>query len=474
MELTDLVRALRRHWIAALAGFLLVMLPALAAAYVPEKRYASRVTMSIAPSEGVSDDLVVNAAIQGFVARAKSVTLAREVAEALPADAVAAGASISAATDPAADFIIVVRVESSSPQAAKAWADGVADVLVAATNVETSAIQTSEIDEASLDPTPISPQTKQLIAGGGVVGILMAIVASAVAFRLQAQLDPAETIRTRLGSSLLGELPRPRFGSRSRRLVGPLNRAWPAGLEDAVQQLCTNLEVRLVGRDTPSVAIAGLAASTPVSDITSLVGWTLANGGRQVAVLDADITHPTLHERFGVPLRRGLSDVTAEGRPRAAAFARGETFQRHAVPIEAGPRVEGRLEVVSAGTGYYRPAEVMNWRLPLALAEAAESADLVLTVCPTLEESAEGWVAVASIPVAVLVVDSADLDVTKLVHTVTRLREQKVELLGVVLTGVKPRRRRPFRSPPGRPSRVVGEPPETAPRSRRLEATTRR
>jgi Mrp family chromosome partitioning ATPase len=301
----------------------------------------------------------------------------------------------------------------------------------------------------------------------------MAIVASAIAFRLESQLDPAEVIRSRLGSSPLAEIPRPRFRSRSKRLVSPLSRAWSSGLEEAVDRLCTNLEVRLIGLPSASVAVTSLTSATPGQDVAALMGWTLASGGKQVAIIDADVSRPSLHERFGVPLHRGLSDVPRDGRSDLGSDDTDGMPPYHLVPIESRPRAEGRLEVVTAGSGYFRPTEVMSRRLPLALDAMADGVELVLTVCPALEDSPEAWLAVASIPNAVLVIESSDLDVPRMMEVVARMRDQKVELLGVVLTGVKHRRGTPVRRSPTRAPHIPLELPEIPTRSSRVGTAAR-
>jgi Mrp family chromosome partitioning ATPase/capsular polysaccharide biosynthesis protein len=469
VELIDLARALRRHWLAAAIGFFVVMVPALAAAYVPSKKYASHATVGVYVI-GDAATAVVNSQVQNRVEDASSRKLAAKVSSTLPATSVLAGASITASST---EYIINLTAKSSSAQAAMDWVNGVADALVESPVAEAS-ITVMVKDRGLLEDVPVSPQTKQLLGGGILVGLIAALVASAIAFRLQAQLDPAETVRTRLGSNLLGELPGRRFRGRSHRLVVPLARTWPAGLEHAVQRLSTSLEVALLGRGSSVIAVAALDDSTPVADVAALIGWTLANGGTPVAIIDADVTHPAIHERFGIPLGQGLSDLLGEGGPGGGVFDRTGTFPRHVVPTEARQRAQGHLEVVSAGTGYFRPAEVMSRRLPLALAEATRDAEVVLTVCPSLEDSPEAWLAIASNPLAVLVVDSSLFDIARLAGTVTRLREQKVELLGIILTDVKRRRGRRARVAPRRVVRTGGDRPAAPARARKVEATTRR
>jgi capsular exopolysaccharide synthesis family protein len=171
-----------------------------------------------------------------------------------------------------------------------------------------------------------------------------------------------------------------------------------------------------------SIMLTSAAPGEGKSTIAAHLAIANADRGKKTLLVDGDLRRPSLHSKFGLNPREGLSNVLT-----------GElSWQDVVVPIEGRPN----LSFLAAGLGSHRAADLMGPRLATLLDEFAKEYDLVILDSPPLLGFAE-CLQMATAADGVLIISRAGETrrkaVAELVSVLNRLR---ANIVGVVLNQV--------------------------------------
>jgi capsular exopolysaccharide synthesis family protein len=169
----------------------------------------------------------------------------------------------------------------------------------------------------NLENTPASP-TSPIPAFnlmlGGLAGLLTGVLCALAAQQLDRRLSPRDDLAELAGAPLLATVPR--VGGRPQDLrIDPGARSpWA----ESLRMVRTNL--RFVGIESEPAALV-VTSATPDEGKTSIatgLAQVLADGGRRVLIIDADLRKPRVAVAFGLDSSVGLTDcltgrVAAEG-----------------------------------------------------------------------------------------------------------------------------------------------------------------
>jgi capsular exopolysaccharide synthesis family protein len=186
--------------------------------------------------------------------------------------------------------------------------------------------------EGAVSPKPLR---------NGLLTLVAALVLGVIAIYLRDlffdRYRSAEEASRDLDLPLLGEIPK---GRRN-----PALEAFRTLRTAAMLTLEQRINARSTGTDlAPTILVTGPESGCGKSYVTANLARILATERRDVVAVDADLRRPSLHERFGVKLAPGLSDLLLrENTGRAIDLA---------LPIpltEAGASLDGSLRLVPAG-----------------------------------------------------------------------------------------------------------------------------
>lgn len=191
---------------------------------------------------------------------------------------------------------------------------------------------------------------------------------------------------------------------------------------EAYRNLAANLQFAYADRHLQTVGVTSAAAGEGKSTTTANLAIALAEGGRRVIVIDADLRRPELHTIFGTSLQEGLSTVLLGDQ---------QTLPLHDT---AAPGVR----LLSSGPSPANPLEALASRkLDFVLSQARAQADFVLVDTPPAGALADAAVLAPRLEGILLVVNAGKTrrDLAR------RAREQldrvNANILGVVLTDVR-------------------------------------
>ncbi|MFQ5577995.1 MAG: CpsD/CapB family tyrosine-protein kinase [Anaerolineae bacterium] len=190
---------------------------------------------------------------------------------------------------------------------------------------------------------------------------------------------------------------------------------------EAYRALRTNIEFASVDDPIKTLLVTS-AGPDDDKDITlANLAVTLADGDRQVILVDADLHRPALHTLFGLNNNRGFTDMFRD----EAAF--------NAPPLQ--PVADTTLRVLTSGSLPQIPSQIFNSvKMSGVLAQLKEMAGLVLFSAPPLMTVTDALLLASKTDATLLVVKA---NVSKRDHVKgakSRLETVKANLIGAVLS----------------------------------------
>lgn len=282
------------------------------------------------------------------------------------------------------------------------------------------------IAPAPLPASPISPNIPQNVLLAAAAGLVFAVGIVLLLEYLDDTLKSPEDIERILHLSTLGSIARIQPLRKPEDGLITLRQPRSPTAED-YRILRTNL--RYSGVENPGGALLVTSANPGEGKTTTAANLAiaLAQAGKRVALLDADMRRPGVHRLFGLSNQLGLSSL----------------FLADAPPVERAlqPTPVPGLRVLTAGEQPPNPAEMLESpRMTEVLQTLRSENDLVVVDSPPLLVVADANILASRCSGAMLVVDSGRTRSEAARRVTETLKRSKVKLLGVTLNRVSRRR----------------------------------
>jgi succinoglycan biosynthesis transport protein ExoP len=307
------------------------------------------------------------------------------------------------------------------------------------------------IAPADLPSSPASPKHKLDIGIGLLIGLLLAVGLAFLRDRADLRLRGRDDLAERLDRPVLAAVPRLSRWRRDGRLRWRRrHRHNLVTLEEPnspAAEAYRSLRARMTGLATQleigSIMVVSAGVGEGKSTTAANLAVALAETGREVLLVSADLRRPRVHQFFGLANREGLSDLLTGSREAPAA------------PVPAAPN----LWVLLSGPLPRHPSALMDSDAMRALlATWRDRFDLVVLDCPPALVVADA-LALAPLADAVLVVGDARVSDRE---AISRLREELEQvggaIVGAVLNRSKQAARRSYYDEPDRRERVARRP----------------
>jgi capsular exopolysaccharide synthesis family protein len=299
-------------------------------------------------------------------------------------------------------------------------------------------------DVARPATTPVFPNTKLNLLLAFLFSTFLAVGAALLLDKLDTTLrDPEEASRF-LGTDVIGMLPLDRDASRLPKIAAPtaVHSALAAanlsvnghgehrngyyrsisGFEEAVRTIRNTILLADFEQRLRSIVLTSAEPGEGKSTMAAHLAIANAARGKKTLLVDGDLRRPSLHAKFGLNPREGLSNVLT-----------GElAWQDVVLPVEGRPN----LSLLPSGPGSHRAADLIGPRLAELLDEFAKEYDLVILDSPPLMGFAE-CLQMATAADGVLIVSRAGETRRKAVATVvSTLHRLRANIIGVILNQV--------------------------------------
>ncbi|MDP9314578.1 MAG: polysaccharide biosynthesis tyrosine autokinase [Chloroflexota bacterium] len=312
------------------------------------------------------------------------------------------------------------RLEASLTQYRQSYAN----LLQSYEQVRLAEAQTSSsivvVEPATAPKVPVSPRVLLNTALAAIVGLLVALGLVFLREALDDSVKQPDLLAEHLGLPILGLISRIKGADKTKPIVVAEPRS---PVSEAYRALRANIEFSSVDRPVRSLLITSPAPNEGKSTVSVNLGAIMAQAGRQVAVVDADMRRPTVHKRFDMTNRDGLSEL----------FVKPEMFLNGAMRKTA---VQG-VSVVTAGVLPPNPAELLGSdKMQGILQQLQDRADLVLLDTPPVTAVTDAVVLSPRVDGVILVLRVGQTKLGAAKQAVEQLRRAGARVLGIVLNDV--------------------------------------
>jgi capsular exopolysaccharide synthesis family protein len=191
---------------------------------------------------------------------------------------------------------------------------------------------------------------------------------------------------------------------------------------EAYRSLAATIQFAYADRQLQTIGVTSAAAGEGKSTTTANLAIALAEGGRRVIVVDADLRRPAQHTLFGLDRQDGLSNVLVTDQAQLPLL---DTQTPGVRVLTSGPTPANPLEALASR------------RFDHVLALARAQADFVLVDTPPAGALADAAVLAPRLEGMLLVVSAGRTKRELARRAREQLERVNANLLGVVLTDVR-------------------------------------
>jgi capsular exopolysaccharide synthesis family protein len=195
-------------------------------------------------------------------------------------------------------------------------------------------------------------------------------------------------------------------------------------IAEAYRTLRTNLEFSNLDKSLRAIVVTSAGAEEGKSTTLANLAVTIAQSGKKVILVDADLRRPTQHQIFGLKSSPGLTDLV-----RDETMLANPPLQETAVP---------NLQVLTSGPTPPNPAEILgSKRMSEILDALLQRADIVLLDAPPVLAVTDAAVLSNKVDGVLLVVSAGKTRRENAKKAQTQLEKINARVIGAVLNNVQ-------------------------------------
>ncbi len=280
------------------------------------------------------------------------------------------------------------------------------------------------IDRAEKPFEPIFPVPSIVIAVAIFLGLMLGIVIIVLRLSLQHGIKTAEDIEAATGGVVYAVLPFAEKQAKLSKNNNLLAKEEPKNITiEALRNFVVNLHFTLVGTQKQSIAISGVSPNAGKSFVSANLAYLLAQNGKRVLLVDADMRKGYLAETFNVKKTPGLSELLANDETSA-------TFLNE---------VDKNLTLITSG--HYPPNPVdllMSQRFSKLMEAWEQDYDFIIIDTPPVLSVADATIIAEQVGSTFLVVRAEENSAEDILAAAKRFENINYPIHGYLLNGFVP------------------------------------
>ena len=284
------------------------------------------------------------------------------------------------------------------------------------------------VSAATVPEDPAGSSSKLFLAAGGFVGILLAIAVAFLLDLLDGSVKTVKEAKELLGYTLLGVIPLVNDARKPSRLPmslgqGSGNQTSEMAAKEAFRMLQANLGFLRSDEDLKAVVVTSAVPQEGKTDVSANLAAAMAEAGRNVLLIDADMRHPRQHHLWNMTNGLGLSHVLA-----------GQAKVEDAIQT-----VGGSLSLLSAGVVPPNPVALLDSnRMLELLRQFTQTYDFVILDTPPVLGAADAAILGKMADGILFVVRPGVVDGNSATAAKQSLAQSNQRVLGMVANAVDP------------------------------------
>ncbi|HWQ84425.1 MAG TPA: polysaccharide biosynthesis tyrosine autokinase [Anaerolineales bacterium] len=311
------------------------------------------------------------------------------------------------------------RMESSLAQYRQTYAGlltSYEEVRVAEAQATSNVVQ---VEPAQAPLEPVRPRVAVNTLLAGLVGLMLAVGGIFLVEALDNTLRTPDDVTRLLGLPVLGIIAdHPVEDGHLVALDTPRS-----PVAEAFRSLRTNLQFASVDRPLVKLLVTSPGPGEGKSTVAANLAAVLAQSGKRVTLLDADMRRPRVHKLYGLPNRKGLSELFVGPRINLNGVLQGTQMEN--------------LSALTTGTLPPNPSELLgSEKMNEIIAQVMEVSDVLVIDSPPVMLVTDSAVLSQRVDGILLVLRQGETNLEFARQSVEALRRVDANLLGVVLNGV--------------------------------------
>lgn len=446
MSIADLLQIVRKHLASAIISFVVVFAAVAAVTFIMPPKYTAtaEVFATYAGQSGetqTTNDMssganYLNTQITTYPELVKTEAVLQPVIKDLGLDMTTTDlAGVVTATNPPNTFMVDISAEVGDPQQAADIANSVAknladqissDLYNNSSSSNGSPIKLTVVQKAQTPTSQSSPNIPLYLAVGLIFGIIVGVGVALLRDILNTKVDSTDDVRELTHASSLGTVPQATILDDSR----PVIVAQPAGSEaEEFRRIRTNLSFLTTTATQGHGRLLVISSTNPSegkTTVSSNVAVALAEEGKSVLLIDADLRHPSVAHKLGIEGHVGLSHVLS----RQASPA--DVIQKYWKP---------NLHIMPAGKRPANASILLNSDLMKEMVEQALTQyDYVIIDTAPVSVANDATVFGRMAGGLVLVTGKGVVEKKELENTATALQAAEVPILGFIFNFADPKK----------------------------------
>lgn len=287
----------------------------------------------------------------------------------------------------------------------------------------------SVVEQPKVPTTPIRPRVFMNTLLAAVVGAMLALGLIFLIEYLDDRIKTPQDLASILDAPLLGSIARMQAKRRKRNkddlgtemeesLITALQPRHP--ITEAYRGLRTNLQFSSVDQALTSLIVTSASPGEGKTTTAANLAIVMAQSGRSVLLIDADLRKPRQYQVFGVPQSPGLTEALVNSDSAPTAYMRATT-----VP---------NLSILTSGKIPPNPAELLgSQRMHQLIQQLHEHVDLIIFDVPPVLPVTDAQVLAPQVNGILMVIDSEQTERAKFARAVESLLHTNARILGTVL-----------------------------------------
>ncbi len=443
MTIADLLRVLRKHIATAVIAFAVVFAAVAAFTFLSPAKYTSTAEL-FATYTGQQDSTqnsnemnsgasYLSTQIKTYPQLIKTQAVLEPVIQDLSLNmSVDDLSKMVTATNPTNTFMVDIAVESRDAQQSSDIANSVAKNLskqisssLYTDGTSKSPIQLTVVQKAQVPDSPSSPKIPLYLAAGFILAVIVAIGMALLKDVMNTKVDGIDDAKTLTGSSALGTVARAEVMSRSKPVVV----CEPSSREaEEFRRIRTNISFLSPNSEEHGhlIVITSTEPSEGKTTISINTAAALAEDGKTILLIDADLRHPSVARVLGIEGNVGLSHILS-----------GQASPRDVVQ----PYWKSNLHLLPAGKRPGNASILLNSDMMTEMVEQALAQyDYVILDTAPLSVANDAAVFGKRADGIVMVVGKGIAEKKELKATIDGLNTNEIPLLGFVLNFADPKK----------------------------------